>query len=189
MKTLPDGNILQGLLFFRRTDVRAKAMFLARPAHRLTEGPIARMIRPDFGETPMRALIVATALAASTAPALALAPPATPRQAAGHEPMRQLPDDWLDDTDLDGTADQAAGGEADDRLAGGERGARDADLAGECRESSGTTGAIIGAVAGGILGNVIDGGGHRAAGTLVGAGGGALLGRSIEKKRAAAQCR
>ena len=106
--------------------------------------------------------------------------------------MRELPHDWLDDADLNAPAsdgdDRAAGSEGNDRLAGGERGDRRADT-GDCKESSGTTGLILGAVAGGLLGNVIDGGHQRAAGTLIGAGGGALLGRSIEKKRAAAACK
>jgi hypothetical protein len=50
-----------------------------------------------------------------------------------------------------------------------------------CRRSDGTTGLIIGAAAGGILGNVIDGGRHRTGGTLIGGALGALLGRSVEQ--------
>ena len=49
------------------------------------------------------------------------------------------------------------------------------------RCSDGTTGAIIGAIAGGLLGRVIDRGGDRSVGTLLGAGGGALAGRAIER--------
>ena len=49
------------------------------------------------------------------------------------------------------------------------------------RCSNGTTGAIIGAIAGGLLGRVIDRGGDRSVGTLLGAGGGALAGRAIER--------
>ena len=105
-----------------------------------------------------------------------------------------MPADWLDDANLDGTTTSAdsgtaKGAEGDDRLAGGDRGARRTDLGRECKETSGTTGLILGAVAGGLLGNVIDGGNKRTLGTLVGAGGGALLGREIEKKRAAAGCK
>ena len=48
-----------------------------------------------------------------------------------------------------------------------------------CKRSDGTTGLIVGAAAGGILGNVIDGGHNRAAGTLIGGALGALAGKSI----------
>jgi hypothetical protein len=50
-----------------------------------------------------------------------------------------------------------------------------------CRQEDGTTGLIIGAVAGGILGNQIDNGRSSLLGTLLGAGAGALLGREIDK--------
>ena len=140
----------------------------------------------------MRYMILAAALAAIAAPAAALNPPARPAQPAQQAPLRELPGDWLDDADLDGTpdgSDRAAGSEGDDRLSGSARGERRADMPRECKESSGTTGTILGAVAGGLLGSVIDGGNHRTLGTLVGGGGGALLGRKIEQDRAAAGCR
>jgi hypothetical protein len=47
-----------------------------------------------------------------------------------------------------------------------------------CRRSDGTTGLVIGAIAGGVLGNAIGG---DTLGTLLGAGGGALLGQSIDR--------
>ena len=50
-----------------------------------------------------------------------------------------------------------------------------------CRRSDGTTGLIIGGAAGGLLGNVVDGGRNRVAGTLIGGALGALLGRSVEQ--------
>jgi len=50
-----------------------------------------------------------------------------------------------------------------------------------CKRSDGTTGLIVGAAAGGILGNVIDGGRSRIGGTLIGGALGALLGRSIDQ--------
>lgn len=50
-----------------------------------------------------------------------------------------------------------------------------------CKRSDGTTGLIVGAAAGGLLGNVIDGGRHRTGGTLIGGALGALLGRSIDQ--------
>jgi hypothetical protein len=50
-----------------------------------------------------------------------------------------------------------------------------------CKRSDGTTGLIIGAAGGGILGNIIDGGRHRTAGTLIGGALGALAGKSIDQ--------
>ncbi|HEY0313871.1 MAG TPA: glycine zipper 2TM domain-containing protein [Allosphingosinicella sp.] len=50
-----------------------------------------------------------------------------------------------------------------------------------CKRSDGTTGLIIGGAAGGLLGNVVDGGRNRVAGTLIGGALGALLGRSVEQ--------
>jgi len=56
-----------------------------------------------------------------------------------------------------------------------------------CRRSDGTTGLIVGALAGGILGNSIANGRSTTLVTLLGAGGGALIGRSID--RGSARCR
>ena len=50
-----------------------------------------------------------------------------------------------------------------------------------CKRSDGTTGLIVGAAAGGLLGNVVDGGGNRLAGTLIGGALGALAGKSIDQ--------
>lgn len=52
-----------------------------------------------------------------------------------------------------------------------------------CRRSDGTTGLIAGGAAGGILGNVIDGGRSRTVGTLLGAAAGALAGRAVEQSQ------
>lgn len=48
-----------------------------------------------------------------------------------------------------------------------------------CRRNDGTIGLILGAVAGGLLGNVIAPGNSKTLGTLLGAGGGGAVGRSI----------
>ena len=56
-----------------------------------------------------------------------------------------------------------------------------------CRRSDGTTGLIIGAMAGGLLGNSLSNGRSSTLGTLIGAGGGALIGQSID--RGQARCR
>lgn len=58
-----------------------------------------------------------------------------------------------------------------------------------CRRKNGTTGLIIGGVAGGVAGNVIDGGSNRTLGTLLGAGAGALLGREIDRGGSNRRCR
>lgn len=50
-----------------------------------------------------------------------------------------------------------------------------------CRRSDGTTGLIIGAAAGGLLGNLVDGGRSSLLGTLIGAGAGAALGREVAR--------
>ena len=56
-----------------------------------------------------------------------------------------------------------------------------------CRKPNGTTGLLIGGVAGALVGRTIDTRGDRTPGTLIGAVGGALIGREIE--RSAARCR
>lgn len=52
-----------------------------------------------------------------------------------------------------------------------------------CRRSDGTTGLIVGAVAGGALGNVIAPGGSEVVGTILGAIGGGVAGRAIDRGR------
>lgn len=49
------------------------------------------------------------------------------------------------------------------------------------RCDSGTTGTIIGAVVGGLLGREVDGGRDRTAGTIIGGAAGALAGRAIDR--------
>ena len=58
-----------------------------------------------------------------------------------------------------------------------------------CRRSDGTTGLIIGAAGGGVLGNVIAGGHSRTLGTLLGAAGGALVGRAVDQNNSEVRCR
>jgi outer membrane lipoprotein SlyB len=52
-----------------------------------------------------------------------------------------------------------------------------------CRKADGTTGAIIGGVAGGVIGHEVAGRGDRTLGTLLGAGLGVVGGRAIERRR------
>ena len=49
-----------------------------------------------------------------------------------------------------------------------------------CQRDDGTTGLIIGGMAGGVLGNIIAPGGWKTVGTIIGAGSGALIGRAID---------
>lgn len=58
---------------------------------------------------------------------------------------------------------------------------RDRDGRYYCKRDDGTTGTIVGAIAGGVLGNIIAPGGSKTLGTILGAGGGALAGRAIDK--------
>lgn len=50
-----------------------------------------------------------------------------------------------------------------------------------CRRSNGTTGLVVGAALGGLLGNQIAGRGDRTLGTVIGAVGGGLLGREVDR--------
>ena len=51
-----------------------------------------------------------------------------------------------------------------------------------CRRSDGSTGLIVGGVAGGILGNIIAPGDSKTLGTLLGAAGGAIAGSAVDKQ-------
>lgn len=50
-----------------------------------------------------------------------------------------------------------------------------------CRRSNGTTGLVIGAAAGALVGRQLDGGRDRTLGTVLGAAAGGLLGREIDR--------
>lgn len=50
-----------------------------------------------------------------------------------------------------------------------------------CKRDNGTTGLIVGAAAGALLGRELDRGEDRTVGTILGAAGGALLGRAIDR--------
>ena len=60
---------------------------------------------------------------------------------------------------------------------------RDSDGRYRCKRSNGTTGLIVGAAGGALVGRAIDTHGERATGTILGAAAGALLGRSIDRSR------
>jgi len=50
-----------------------------------------------------------------------------------------------------------------------------------CKRDNGTTGLVIGAAAGALVGRELDGGRDRMTGTILGAAAGGLLGREIDK--------
>ena len=52
-----------------------------------------------------------------------------------------------------------------------------------CKRPDGTTGLIVGAAGGALLGRAVDTHGERATGTILGAAAGALLGREVERGR------
>ena len=52
-----------------------------------------------------------------------------------------------------------------------------------CKRPNGTTGLIVGAAGGALVGRAIDTRGERATGTIIGAAAGALLGREIDRSR------
>jgi hypothetical protein len=56
-----------------------------------------------------------------------------------------------------------------------------------CRRDNGTTGLVVGAIGGALLGRTVDRYGDRSVGTLLGAIGGGLLGREVD--RGGARCR
>lgn len=58
-----------------------------------------------------------------------------------------------------------------------------------CRKSNGTTGLLVGGVAGALVGRSIDTGGDRTLGTVLGAGAGALAGREIDRGGSKRRCR
>jgi len=58
---------------------------------------------------------------------------------------------------------------------------RDRDGNYYCNRRDGTRGAIVGGLAGGVLGNVIAPSGSKTLGTILGAAGGALAGRAVDR--------
>ena len=67
------------------------------------------------------------------------------------------------------------------RLGRNDRIYRGSDSRYYCRRDDGTTGLIVGGVAGGVLGHIIAPRDSKTLGTLIGAGAGALLGRHVDK--------
>jgi hypothetical protein len=121
------------------------------------------------------------------------------RPPASTGPYRQAPDARYDDQSYSDERDEGNYDPARDYRVGPNYRERvlnndDRVYAGQdgkyyCKRSDGTTGLIVGAAGGGILGNVIDGGRSRTVGTLLGAAVGSLAGRAVEQNNAQVRCR
>ena len=72
---------------------------------------------------------------------------------------------------------------ADQRVNNNTRIWRDNDGRYRCKKDNGTTGLLIGGAVGGLAGHEIAGNGDKLLGTVLGAAGGALLGREIDKDK------
>lgn len=130
----------------------------------------------------MKKIIIAAVLAAVAIPATpALADP--PPWAPAHGRRAHDRDDDRRDyrTYHRGTYDRYGRYYEPRRLSRNDRIWRGNDGRYYCRRSNGTTGLIIGAGVGALLGRTIDNRGDRALGTILGAAGGGLLGREIDR--------
>lgn len=67
------------------------------------------------------------------------------------------------------------------RISGDDRIWRSRDGEYHCRRENGTTGLIVGAAVGALVGRELDNGRDRTVGTIIGAAGGGLLGRAIDR--------
>ena len=119
----------------------------------------------------MRKLLVGAILALGMAGPLAVSAPSL----AQHRDYR-----WQGDRNngWDPSAHYRAGRHRERRLGRNDRIYRGRDNRYYCRRSDGTTGLVVGALAGGLLGNALGG---DTLSTLLGAGGGAALGSSIDR--------
>lgn len=88
---------------------------------------------------------------------------------------------YTDDTYYDPARDYREGNYGERVVSSDERIYRGTDGRYYCKRSDGTTGLIVGGLAGGVLGNVIDGGRSRVLGTILGGIGGAVAGRAVER--------
>jgi hypothetical protein len=121
----------------------------------------------------MRKLILAAALAAvvaPTAPLLADPPPWAPAHGRRAKEARH----WYPDEHYRPSRHAH-------RLSSSDRIYRGRDGRYYCRRTNGTTGLIVGGVAGALLGDAIAPGGSKTVGAIIGGGAGALLGRAIDR--------
>jgi hypothetical protein len=122
-------------------------------------------------------LIAAFVAIACTAPLIAPAPATAQR----YQQQQRQDHRWRgdrNDKNWDPARHYRAGKYRERRLGRNDRIYRGGDGRYYCKRNDGTTGLVIGGIAGGLLGNAIGG---DTLGTLLGAGGGALLGRSVDR--------
>ena len=122
----------------------------------------------------MRKLILAASLAAMIAPVVPVS--ADPPPWAPAYGRRDKDRDWRDRRDY-----RKGGYHQERRLSRGDRIWRGRDGRYYCRRNDGTTGLIVGAAIGGLVGRSLDDGRDRTLGTVLGLAGGALLGREIDR--------
>lgn len=144
-------------------------------------------------------LAAAGSMAAFAAPAQAAELPAAPAPifasfSDGVAPLNSVAaygdDDWRDRRDRRRWRDRDRGRDWDDRgrrLSRNDRVWRGNDGRYYCKRDNGTTGLVIGAVGGALLGRTIDTRGDRTLGTVLGGLAGGLLGREVD--RGEARCR
>lgn len=117
----------------------------------------------------MRKLVLAATIAAFTVPALPAAadpPPWAPAHGKRYKDAQRY---------------DARGRYVEPVLVSRDRVWRGRDGRYYCKRDNGTTGLVIGAAVGALVGREIDGGSNRTAGTILGAVGGGLLGREIDR--------
>lgn len=119
--------------------------------------------------------IVAAASVVGTAPAYASLSSAVP--APGYHKAAETADFYKKRKDRRYYASR------DERINGNTRIWRDNNGRYRCKKDNGTTGLLIGGAVGGLAGHEIAGNGDKLLGTVLGAAGGALLGREIDRDK------
>lgn len=122
----------------------------------------------------MRSKLLATALAV-----LVAVPVMAPADADAQRRDRRGDNRWQgDQRNWDASRSYRQGNYRERRLTRNDQIYRGRDGRTYCRRNDGTTGLVIGAVGGGVLGNLVGGG---TLGTLLGAGAGGVLGREVDR--------
>lgn len=144
-------------------------------------------------ERPMRKILSAAMIAAFILPALPVAADPPPWAPAHGRRAKDAERDYREDRDDDRDHDRYRDRDRDfyyrdDHRPHPRRVVRYEEMVyrGDdgryyCRRSDGTTGLIVGALAGGLIGNQLARGKSATLGTLLGAGAGALIGQAVEK--------
>ena len=119
--------------------------------------------------------VIAAAVALPTVPAFADPPGWAPAHGRRDKDERRGRHYWNGDRYYENGRYEGRRLRRDDRVWRGDDGRY------YCKRDNGTTGLIIGAAGGALLGRMVDTRGDRLLGTLLGGAGGALLGREIDR--------